>query len=199
MFLSYIRKKMGQIEQKKDYRNHVSIERLMDVDFYAPFFDVFREAYGPYFSEWWQCHTDDEAYVVKDESRLVAFLKLKFETEDEDYSDMTASFPRKTRLKICSLKIDRNVAPKELSTYFMRIVFTQALLHNAEEIYGTVAVASPAYGRVARYLEKWGFLNVGKKFSHGVEEDVFVNSSPFEWSRRLMELGVPAIPFIKLP
>ncbi len=166
----------------------VSEDILGNVDFYSPFFDVFREAYDPYFTEWWKRKRNDTVYIVKDQFLILGFLKLKIENINEDYGDITPDMQPKKRLKICSLKVDSSLA-LGLGSYFMQIIFNEAIQHNVAEIYGTVAINSEAKESIVNFLEKWGFFYFGKKFSHNVEEAVYVNNSSYAWKDMLFSIN----------
>ena len=66
---------------------------------------------------------------------LVAFLYLKREGFDENYSDISPTFNRAQRLKIGTFKVLSNGF--KLGERFLKIVFDNALLYRVDEIYVT--------------------------------------------------------------
>ena len=67
----------------------------------------------------------------------------------------------------------------------MQIIFSEAIIHNVDEIYGTVVLEGDTVAGLVKYLERWGFFVFGHKKSHGIEEDVYVNNNNQEWSNML--------------
>jgi hypothetical protein len=101
---------------------------------------------------------------------VVAFLYLKREGLDEDYSDIQPPFRRAQRLKIGTLKVDSNGF--KLGERFLKIVFDNALLFGVAEIYVTVFNRTIEHYRLIRTLEDWGFVHHGTKGEHDSDPEL---------------------------
>ena len=82
-------------------------EYFGSVNLQDEFFDTFKEDYKGY-SDWFNGKSDEVAYVCKTDDKIVAFLYLKFENENEPYPDIQPVFPRKRRLKVGTFKVSLN-------------------------------------------------------------------------------------------
>lgn len=172
-----------------EYNYVITKDILGNLDLYSSFFDVFRHSYGSYFLEWWSKKKKDPVYVVKDEYVILGFLKLKIEEKNEDYSDIVPYMSPQKRLKISSLKVDASFSNRGLGTRFMQIIFSEAVQHNVDEIYGTVVKEGETIGGLVKYLKKWGFCGLAHKKSHGIEEDVYINRDSQSWSQMLFSIN----------
>lgn len=150
---------------KKSYFGKVN---LRDV-----FFDSFREDYQD-FDKWFNKKSDEIAYVCLDSDRVIAFLYLKRENEDENYSDITPILPKKKRLKIGTFKVNLNGF--KLGERFLKIVFDNALKQNIDEIYVTLFNKRPEHQRLINLFLEWGFQYWGKKSTPTGEEEVYIRS-----------------------
>lgn len=93
----------GLIEYKALAVEKVPIGSL---DVNNEFFDSLRNAY-PGFNAWFNKKCAEDAYICRDDTdRLLGFLYLKPENEEENYSDISPCFPPKKRLKIGTFKVD---------------------------------------------------------------------------------------------
>ncbi len=134
------------------------------------FFDSFREDY-PGFDAWFNRKSDEVAYVcTADDGQLVAFLYIKREEQDENYSDISPTFARATRLKIGTLKVVSNGF--KLGERFLKIVFDNALRYRVDEIYVTAFRRTVDQDRLIRLLEEWGFSVHGTKGGAGPGSEV---------------------------
>ena len=132
-----------------------------NIDVQQVFFDSFREDYLG-FDSWFNRKADETAYVCESDSgEIVAFLYIKREQEDEDYSDITPPFRPNQRLKIGTLKVVSN--GYKLGERFLKIAFDNALSNNVSEIYVTVFNKTADQCRLIRFLEDWGFKLYGRK------------------------------------
>ena len=61
-----------------------------DVNIKDAFFDSFREDYAE-FDKWFNKKADEPCYVCYSDNNLTAFLFIKLETEDENYSEIFAN------------------------------------------------------------------------------------------------------------
>ena len=153
----------------------LSVKKVLfgDVDVKDAFFDSFRTDY-PGFEKWFNRKADETAYVCTSDTRqLVAFLYLKREGLDEDYSDISPPFKRAQRLKIGTFKVVSN--GYKLGERFLKIVFDNALQYRVSEIYVTIFRRTVDQYRLIRLLEDWGFEHHGIKGEGGDDaEQVYV-------------------------
>ena len=135
------------------------------------FFDSFRQDYKD-FDKWFNKKSDDTAYVCLEQTAVAAFLYLKTEGPNENYSDIEPAFKPKRRLKIGTLKVNLN--GYKLGERFLKIIFDNAVRTRVEEIYVTIFPRTVEQQRLIPLLEDFGFARHGmKKNSYG-DEDVYV-------------------------
>ena len=150
---------------KKKYFGNIDIAN-------EPFFETFIEDYKG-FSEWFKKKSEEEAYVCYSAKQgLVAFLYVKRENEDENYSNISPTFQKKKRLKIGTLKVVQT--GYRIGERFLKIVFDNALASRVDEIYVTIFEKRKDQLRLISLLEEWGFKRHGTKSSESGEEAVFV-------------------------
>lgn len=147
-------------------------EYFGNLDINDSFFDSFKEDYNG-FEVWFSRKSDEIAYVsLGDDEKIVAFLYLKPENVDENYTDITPTFTRLKRLKIGTFKVIST--GYKLGERFLKIIFDNALIHGVKEIYVTIRVNSLEKEELVSLLENWGFVYHGVKNSSGGEEMVYV-------------------------
>lgn len=152
----------------------VSKEHFGNINIDDPFFDSFKADY-PEFEEWFNKKADEVAYVCLSEvNDVLAFLYVKREKADENYSDITPTFAPKTRLKIGTLKVASN--GYKLGERFLKIVFDNALRNKVDEIYVTLFHNSEEHDRLIGLFVDWGFEYHGEKRNSPVNELVFVKN-----------------------
>src|SRR6185369_15365819 len=78
-----------------------------EVNLADSFFDSFREDYAE-FDKWFSKKSDEISYVCYQNDILSAFLFVKVEDTEENYSDIIPSFGKKRRLKIGTFKVTSN-------------------------------------------------------------------------------------------
>lgn len=137
------------------------------------FFDSFREDY-PGFDKWFNKKADETAYVCYSNDILSAFLYIKIEDENENYSDIEPTFKKKKRLKIGTLKVASNGF--KIGERFLKIIFDNALQYNVTEIYVTIFDKRPEQIRLISLLEEWGFNYFGIKTTATGNEKVYVKN-----------------------
>ncbi|MEK6552303.1 MAG: PIN domain-containing protein [Bacteroidota bacterium] len=138
-----------------------------------PFFDSFREDYQyPPFDGWFKKKSDEISYVCFQDDTLSAFLFIKIEDENENYSDISPSFTKKKRLKIGTFKITSN--GYKIGERFLKIIFDNALKQKVNEIYVTIFDKRPEQERLISLLEEWGFKLFGIKSTKNGDEKVYV-------------------------
>lgn len=149
----------------QDYRVlSVKKELFGNIDNRDHFFDSFKEDY-PDFIRWFNKKADETVYTYRSENNIMAFLYLKTENQDEDYSDITPTFTRKRRLKIGSFKVTIN--GYKLGERFLKIIFDNALRLKVEEIYVTIFNRRIEQQRLINLMEDYGFKFYGYKGADG--------------------------------
>jgi len=143
------------------------------VDINDVFFDSFREDYQE-FNKWFNKKADEICYVCYHENILSAFLFIKVEGEDENYSEITPNFTKKKRLKIGTLKVTSNGF--KIGERFLKIIFDNALQYRVEEIYVTIFDKRPEQEQLIDLLEVWGFVYHGIKTTKNGNEKVYVRT-----------------------
>ena len=143
-----------------------------ELDINDPFFESFKRDYIG-FEKWFNKKADEIAYVCNsDDGHILAFLFVKVEDQNENYSDITPQFIPKRRLKIGTFKVISN--GYKLGERFLKIIFDNALLFNVDEIYVTIFNNTEDQERLIHLLNDWGFHIYGNKASASGEELVFV-------------------------
>lgn len=138
-----------------------------NVDIKDPFFDSFREDYAA-FDKWFNKKADEACYVCYSDNNLTAFLFIKIETEEENYSEITPLFSKRKRLKIGTFKVTEN--GYKIGERFLKIIFDNALQYKVDEIYVTIFNKREEQERLIDLLKIWGFVNFGTKATiNGVE------------------------------
>lgn len=137
--------------------------RFGELDVKDSFFDSFRIDY-PGFDEWFNRKADEEAYVTKDAAgNVVAFLYLKREGPNENYSDIVPAFGPARRLKIGTFKVIANGL--KLGERFLKIIFDNAVANRVDDVYVTLFRRTSDHDRLARVLADWGFIEHGHKLA----------------------------------
>lgn len=159
---------------KKDY--------FGNIDLADPFFDSFRIDY-PGFDEWFNKKSDEIAYYCSDEhNRVVAFLYVKAEGPEENYSDISPPFSPKKRLKIGTFKVVSNGF--KIGERFIKIIFDNALRFKVDEIYVTAFDHGDNKLRLIKMLYDWGFVEYGKKCGQIGDELVLIRPCTEEYARQ---------------
>lgn len=148
---------------KKEYFGNIEIEDV--------FFNSFKKDYSE-FENWFNRKSDNVAYICTEDESIKAFLYLKTEGKEENYSDITPILPKKERLKIGTLKVTST--GYKLGERFLKIIFDNALQYNVEEIYVTIFNRNEEQQRLIKLIEDWGFYYWGVKNTSNGEEQVFV-------------------------
>ncbi len=146
-------------------------EYFGNIDLNDEFFQSLKEDY-PGFEDWFAKKSDEMAYICLSEDKIIAFLYLKLEGENEPYSDIKPTFPKKKRLKIGTFKVRLNGF--KLGERFLKIIFDNALQYAVDEIYVTIFPKGIEKLRLINLLEDFGFELYGKKQSTNGEEDVYI-------------------------
>jgi predicted nucleic acid-binding protein len=146
----------------------LSVEQKLfgEIDIRDPFFDTLREDY-PGFDKWFNKKSNEKAYVTlnRENNKLLSFLYIKKEGENEPYPDISPVFKGKKRLKVGTFKVVSNGV--KLGERFLKIIFDNALAQKVEEIYVTIFDKRDEQCRLITLLEEWGFKLYGKKGDAG--------------------------------
>lgn len=142
------------------------------------FFDSFREDYLN-FNKWFNKKADEIAYTCYYRDELGAFLYLKVEDKNENYSEITPILLPKKRLKIGTFKVTLNGF--KIGERFLKIIFDNAIKFKVDEIYVTIFEKSPEQQRLIDLLETFGFEFHGFKntvngYGQLEQEQVFVKN-----------------------
>ncbi|SOD19767.1 PIN domain-containing protein [Pedobacter xixiisoli] len=171
---SFLEKVTAENPELVDYKV-LAVKRLYfgETDIKDAFFDSFRGDYQG-FDKWFANKSDELAYVCYQDDVLSAFLFLKVEGEDENYSDMNPALPKKKRLKIGTFKVTANGF--KLGERFLKIVFDNALAQKVSEIYVTIFDKREEQRLLINLLEDWGFVFHGVKETVNGRENVYTRS-----------------------
>lgn len=142
-----------------------------EVDLRDSFFDSFRTDYNE-FDNWFNRKSDESCYVCFSDNILTAFLFIKIENVEENYSEITPVFLKKKRLKIGTLKVTSN--GYKIGERFLKTIFDNAILYKVEEIYVTLFNKRPEQEQLIEMLLEWGFVYHGIKTTKDGEEQVYV-------------------------
>jgi len=138
-----------------------------EVNIKDTFFNTFREDYKE-FDKWFLKKSDNVCYVCYNDEQLVAFLYIKIENENENYTEIEPVFKRKKRLKIGTLKVISN--GYKIGERFLKIVFDNAMRYKVDEIYVTIFDKRSEQKQLIEMLKDWGFEKHGiKKTKNGNE------------------------------
>jgi len=179
----FLEKVTTENPQLKDYKVlSIRKEYFGNVNLQEEFFETFKEDYKG-FGEWFNSKSDEIAYVCRSDDKIVAFLYLKFEDENEPYTDIQPIFARKKRLKVASFKVTLNGF--RLGERLLRVIFDNAERSCVDEIYLTIFPKRIDQELLIGLIEDYGFKYHGTKTSVSGEEKVYVrdfsqNASPRE-------------------
>ena len=169
---SFLEKVVAEHPELIDYKVLSVTKKLFgELNLKDTFFDSFRDDYVG-FDKWFNSKANETAYVTLNNDNILSFLYLKVEDKDENYSNISPSFPQKKRLKVGTFKVVSNGV--RLGERFLKIIFDNALINKVEEIYLTIFDNNEEQKRLIALLEEWGFNQFGKKQTTSGEELVFV-------------------------
>lgn len=142
-----------------------------EVNIKDKFFDSFRLDYNE-FDSWFNSKSEEPCYVCYSDGNLSAFLFVKIENENENYSNIYPLFKPKRRLKIGTLKVTGN--GYKIGERFLKTIFDNAIQFKVQEIYVTLFTKRPEQEQLIEMLEEWGFVFHGLKTTKNGEEKVYV-------------------------
>lgn len=186
---SFLEKAISENPDLMDY-DVLSVKReyFGDVDIDDGFFDSFREDYIE-FDKWFAGKSDETVYVCRQDEKIVAFLYLKIEDENEPYPDIKPVFQKKKRLKIGTFKVELNGF--KLGERFLKIIFDNSINLKVEEIYLTIFQKSMEHQMLILLLTDYGFRYHGFKTTDSGEEAVYVRDCNPTISRDAPKLSYP--------
>nr|VFJ44607.1 MAG: hypothetical protein BECKFW1821A_GA0114235_100740 [Candidatus Kentron sp. FW]VFJ54218.1 MAG: hypothetical protein BECKFW1821B_GA0114236_101731 [Candidatus Kentron sp. FW] len=156
----------------------VKKEYFGNIDVTDPFFGSFRDDY-PGFDAWFSRKANEISYICRDEKqRIVAFLYVKMEGENENYGDISPPLPPKRRLKIGTFKVISNGF--KIGERFIKIIFDNAIRFRVDEVYVTAFDHGDNQLRLIELLSDWGFQEHGRKG----KELVFLRSCAIEYAKQ---------------
>ena len=171
---SFLEKATAENPKFVDY-NVLAVKRELfgRINLADNFFDSFRGDYQG-FDKWFnsKAGSNEEAYVCYEGHAIKAFLFLKVEGKDENYSDVSPTFVQKKRLKIGTFKVASNGL--RLGERFLKIIFDNARRYKVDEIYLTIFNSRPELLELISLLEQYGFVHHGVKDSASGKEQVYV-------------------------
>jgi predicted nucleic acid-binding protein len=138
----------------------VTKEYMGNINLNDSFFDSLKEDYSG-FEKWFNKKADEMAYVCLMDESIAAFLYLKIEDENENYSNVSPHFSKKKRLKIGTFKVTLN--GYKLGERFLKIIFDNALRFRVDEVYVTIFDKSIEQVRLINLLTDFGFTKHGTK------------------------------------
>lgn len=165
---SFLEKVLAENPALKDYKVLAAKKAYIgNININDPFFDSFKEDYKE-FESWFNKKSDAESYVCITDGSVKAFLYIKVENKEENYSDITPAFAPKKRLKIGTFKVVST--GYKLGERFLKIIFDNAISNHVDEIYVTIFNKREEQQRLVLLLEDWGFKYWGtKETSNGIE------------------------------
>ena len=168
----------------------VKKERIGNIDLSDPFFDNFKQDYAG-FEKWFKKKQDEYAYVCYQDNKLLGFLYLKKEDIGENYSDIWPQFKPKKRLKIGTFKVVSSGF--RLGERFLKIIFDNAKLFEADEIYVTLFEKREELKALSSLMQKWGFIKWGVKNSDSGTELVLTKDLKTYYSDKSPQFNFPIL------
>lgn len=171
---TFLEKVTSENPELVDYKV-LSVQKVdfAEVNIKDEFFDSFRDDYAE-FDKWFNKKSDDICYVCYSENQLTAFLFIKREDENENYSEINPVFAKKKRLKIGTFKVTAN--GYKIGERFLKIIFDNALQYRVDEIYVTIFDKREEQERLIELLKLWGFDYYGTKTTQNGDEQVYVRT-----------------------
>lgn len=168
---SFLEKVTSENPELVDYKV-LAVEKMdfAEVDIKDEFFNSFRLDYNE-FDKWFNSKAEEACYVCYNDGKLTAFLFVKIENKNENYSNLKPIFNPKKRLKIGTLKVASN--GYKIGERFLKIIFDNAMRYGIEEIYVTLFTKRPEQEQLVEMLEEWGFIFYGLKTTQNGEEKVY--------------------------
>jgi hypothetical protein len=126
-----------------------------ELDLDDVFFESLKNDY-PGFNNWFIKKAQETAFVVKNLDGIQAFLYMKIEDENEDYTHFEKILEPAKRLKVGTFKISQNGF--YLGERFFRIILEHAIINKVEEIYVTIFPKREEQKKLISFMEDFGFI-----------------------------------------
>jgi predicted nucleic acid-binding protein len=168
----------------------VKLDYFGNININDEFFNSFREQYEG-FNNWFNKKSQEKAYVCYYEEKIRGFLYLKYESENENYNNVSPPFLPKKRLKVGSFKI--TLYGFKLGERFLKIIFDNALKQNVDDIYFTVFDDTPDRKALVNLCNSFGFYYWGLKKNKYGNESIFVRKFNKEININNPKLSFPYI------
>lgn len=136
--------------------NDIKLVKFREINLQDTFFDSLRNDYEG-FNDWFIRKENEEAYVLKIENRLEAFLYMKIE-EEEDSTIIPQLFFYNKILKVGTFKI--NAHGSKLGERFVKLIFDKMIEEKLSKAYVTIFEKQV---NLISLLEEYGFFYWGKK------------------------------------
>ena len=136
------------------------IKKLQECDITDPFFDSLKDDY-PDFIAWYNSHPERPVYINESQAGINALLILK-DDEFDVISLKDVSLPRISRIKICTLKLNKNIRNQRLGEGAIGIALWHWQKRPEDEIYITVF---PKHMELIMLLGKFGFKDIGELYN----------------------------------
>ncbi|MCA9487644.1 MAG: hypothetical protein KC516_01645 [Nanoarchaeota archaeon] len=138
------------------------------------FFKSLKEEYAG-FDKWFKkrCLNGEKAYIHEDgKGEIQAFLMLKKENPGEESELCKPPLPKRSRIKIRTLKVSNN--GKKIGELFLKLSISKAMGENIDEIY--VTHFEEKNDPLVNLLLKFGFFKIPNKIIHenGKAESIFI-------------------------
>ncbi len=153
-----------------------------------PFFDSLKADY-PGFDKWFNKKSQETAYVCRSGEKILGFLYLKREDENEAYPEISPTFSRKKRLKVGTFKTTLN--RYLLGERLLKIIFDNAISYEVDEIYVTIYEKRTEQTWLIKLFEDFGFVLYGYKQHENDKELVFVRDMSKKFNSTNPKLSFP--------
>lgn len=165
-------------------------EYFGEIDLNDVFFESLKEDYV-YFEKWFNRKSQETAYICRSGEKILGFLYLKTEGEQEAYNEITPVFTRKKRLKVGTFKTALN--RYLLGERFMKIIFDNAIVNEVDEIYVTIFDKRTEQKWLIKLFEEFGFISYGKKQNENGDELVYIRDMKRRFDPQHPKLTFPFI------
>jgi predicted nucleic acid-binding protein len=159
-----------------------------EVDLNDVFFESLKEDYAG-FEKWFNRKSQETAYICRSGEKILGFLYLKVEGEQEAYNEINPVFPRKKRLKVGTFKTALN--RYLLGERFVKIIFDNAIINDVDEIYVTIFDKRTEQKWLIKLFEEFGFVLYGKKQNENGDELVYVRDMKKRFASNHPKLTFP--------
>lgn len=147
------------------------------------------------FNKWFNGKSDEISYICELDEQIMAFLYLKVENENDNYSDIVPPFSKKRRLKVGTFKVTLN--GYKIGERFIKIILDNASRFQVEEIYVTVFDKTMEQQRLIKLLEDYGFKPYGHKNTPSGTELVYTRDFSKKVSLENPKVTYPFVSAVK--